>query len=382
MDISSFSSSAPGDLISIVGMQGSEWAFVPAPLPPDWTWPVELWPLLLDARVALASLSGVGAYLPDPQIILRPIIQREAARSSSLEGTFTPPRQQALFELDPDALDVSERVSDDYREIANYRRALQSYFDNPDALPISMRLIRELHSVLMDSVRGADKDPGHFRRVQVHIGRPPHFVPPPPNRIAECTNALESYLHSQTPYDPLVDSFLVHYQFEAIHPFRDGNGRVGRLLLSIMIAERCELSAPWLHMSAYFDANRDEYLARLLRVSTESDWGGWVGFCLRGAVLQAKDTEERCRRLLALRQEALERISRIKGSNRLAPIVDRLFGNPVLTIPWVARQFDVTYSTARADVEKLVGIGFLVEAPEQSQPKAFYSPEILEVISD
>jgi Fic family protein len=382
VDTASFRSSSPGELVPIAGLQGADWAFVPASLPPAWTWPVELWPRLLEARVALAALSGIGASLPDPQIILRPLFQREAARSSSLEGTYTPPRQQALFELDPSALDVTERRSDDYREIANYRQALQAYFENPDALPMSLRLMRELHAVLLDSVRGADKDPGHFRRVQVHIGRPPHFVPPPPDRLMECLVALESYLHAPSPYDPLVDAFLVHYQFEAIHPFRDGNGRVGRLLLSIMITERCGLSAPWLHMSAFFDAHRDEYLERLLRVSTHGAWTGWIDFCLRGALLQAQDTTERCRRLLALRRETLDRIAHIKGSNRLAPLVDRLFSSPVVTIPWVAKQFDVAYGTARADVEKLVGIGLLAEAPEQSQPKAYYAPGVLDVIAE
>lgn len=381
MEPQSFVAEAPGRLIPMSGIRGSDYAFVPDPLPPHWRWPEAMWPLLLKAHRALATLNGVAASLPDPQLMLRPLFQREAERSSSLEGTFTPPRQQALFQLDPESLKVSGQEGDDYREIANYRQALQAYFENPNALPISLRLIRQLHATLLDSVRGADKQPGDFRRVQVHIGLPPRFVPPPPNELAECLNALEHYVHAPGSYDPLVDAFLVHYQFEAIHPFRDGNGRVGRLLLSIMITERCEMSAPWLHMSAYFDANKNQYIDKLLRVSTHNDWQGWIEFCLQGAVAQARDTEARCRRLIQLRQAAHNKIGRIRGASRLGPLIDRLFSVPVLTIPYVVQESQVTYATARNDIEKLVQIGLLEPAPEAVRPKAYYAAGVLEIIS-
>jgi Fic family protein len=382
MDITLFDLSAPGELIEITGMSGAEKAFIPDPLPPRWEWPVSMWQLLMDARIALASLSGIGAYLPDPQLILRPIQFREAVRSSSLEGTFTQPRQQALFELDPEALDESERGNDAYREISNYDRALRSYFDQPQELPLSLRLIRSLHKILMTDVRGADKEPGEFRRVQVHIGMPPRFIPPPHQRVGACLDALEKYLHvEKSDYDPLVDAFLVHYQFEAIHPFRDGNGRVGRLLLSIMIAERCRMSAPWLHMSAFFDANRNEYIDRLFRVSAKADWQGWIEFCLRGVIHQAEDTEARCRKLLALRQEFQTQVLSLKGSYRLPSIVDGLFQNPVLQIPYVRKKYATTYPTAKADLEKLVKAGILVEA-EDRRRRTFFSPQIMSTIYD
>jgi Fic family protein len=375
-----FSPDAPGRLVPISGLQGADWAFVPNALPPDWPWPVELWPLLLEAHKAIALLSGIGASLPDPQILLRPLLQREAERSSSLEGTFTPARQQALFQLDPQATQVPSANMDDLRQIANYRNALQSYFESPDPLPLSLRVIRDLHATLLKGVRGAEMDPGNYRRVQVQIGLPPRFVPPP--RMVECLYALERYLYQETPYDPLVDAFLAHYQFEAIHPFRDGNGRVGRMLLSIMITERSAMSAPWLHMSAYFDAHRDQYIDHLLRVSTENDWAGWIRFCLNGTVIQAKDTTERCRRLVQLRQQLHDRVAGIRGSSRLSALSDRLFGTPALTIPHVAREFNVTYATAQKDVEKLVGIGVLEPAPERVQPRVYYAPAIFEIISD
>lgn len=380
MDITQFAAGTPGELIAISGLHGSEYAYLPAPLPPRWEWPVSMWPLLMQARIALATLNGVGTYLPDPQLVLRPIQFREAVRSSSLEGTYTQPQQQALFELDPDALDESERKNDAYREISNYDRALRSYFDQQQELPLSLRLIRRLHEVLMTGVRGADKEPGAFRRVQVHIGRPPRFVPPPAHQLSGCLDALEKYLHlEERAYDPLVDAFLVHYQFEAIHPFRDGNGRVGRLLLSAMIAERCGMSAPWLHMSSYFDANRDEYIDRLFNVSAQADWQSWIEFCLKGVIYQAKDTEARCRRLLALRQEFQSRVLSLKGSYRLGDIVDSLFQNPVLQIPYIRSKYTTTYPTAKADVEKLVKVGILVE-PEARRRRTFYSPQIMQII--
>lgn len=380
MNIHEFGPSSPGELIEVSGIFGAESAFVPVPLPPKWEWPVAMWPLLMEARIALASLSGIGAYLPDPQLILRPIQFREAVRSSSLEGTYTQPKQQALFELDPEALDESERDNDAYREISNYDRALRTYFEKQPDLPLSLRLIRSLHRVLMTGVRGSDKEPGEFRRVQVHIGMPPRFVPPPQHRVPECLDALEKYLHIEhSPYDPLVDAFLVHYQFETIHPFRDGNGRVGRLLLSIMITERCAMSAPWLHMSAYFDANRNEYIDRLYRISTQAEWQPWIEFCLRGVISQAKDTEARCRKLLTLRQDFQDRVQNLKGTYRLAGIVDGLFRNPVLQVPYVMRQYDTTYPTAKADLEKLVMAGVLIENANQRR-RTFFCPQILEII--
>ena len=146
-------------------------------------------------------------------------------------------------------------------------------------LPLSLRLIRDLHKTLMTGVRGRDRTPGEFRRTQVAIGSDHRFVPPPPERLRECLHPFEKYLHTAGPkYEPLVDCFLVHYQFETIHPFSDGNGRVGRLLLAMMLKDRCELSKPWLYMSEYFEKQHDEYAQRLFNVSARSDWSGWIEF--------------------------------------------------------------------------------------------------------
>ncbi len=378
MNTGEFQSNMPGDLVQITGIQGADYAFIPAPLPPNWKWPDHLWPLLLEARVALASLSGIGKHLPDPGLILRPLQYREAVRSNSLEGTYTQPQQQALFELEPE--EFADEPTDAYREVSNYARALRQYLQGTNALPLSLRLIRDLHATLLEGVRGADKEPGHFRRVQVHIGLPPRYVPPPINRLAECLDVFEKYLHAdERQYDPLVDAFLVHYQFEAIHPFRDGNGRVGRLLLSAMITERCQLSNAWLHMSAFFDDNKQEYIDRLFRVSTHADWSGWIEFCLHGVIAQSYDTEARCERLLQLNQEYKKRLSDLGGALRLAVIVDQLFGIPILRVANLARQHHVTYPTAKADIDRLIRAGIVTEL-SGAKRKTYVCTDILDII--
>jgi Fic family protein len=176
-----------------------------------------------------------------------------------------------------------------------------------------------------------------------------------------------------------VDAFIVHYQFEAIHPFRDGNGRVGRLLLSATIAERCHLSAAWLHMSAYFDSHKDEYIDRLLRVSTDADWEGWISFCLRGVVEQAKDTEQRCERLLRLNHDYRQRLVEVGGNIRLSSIIDGLFEIPILQVGPLTRKYNITYPTARADVDRLLRTGIVREV-EASSRKTYYCPDIFDII--
>ena len=378
MDIGQFGQDRTGELVPVHGVPEVTHAFVPNPLPPAWKWPSELWPLLLDARTALASLDGIGKHLPNPELVLRPLQNREAQRSSSLEGTITDPRQQALFQIDPKYPDSRDDVANAHREVFNYGRALRLRFEKSSDLPLSLRLIRELHAVLMDGVRGEEHDPGQFRRIQNLIGRPPRFVPPPVNYVLDLVGALEKYLHQERPLNPLVEAFLVHYQLEAIHPFRDGNGRVGRLFLSILIAEWCGLSRQWLYMSDFFDRNKDEYIDRLFRISTVGDWRGWVEFCLRGTVIQAKDTEQRCEGLLALKDEFDERIRGVGGSSRLSGIVDDLFMVPVVRASILAKQYKVTYNTARSDLAKLERAG-IVENARSQRPRVYYCPKIFDI---
>jgi Fic family protein len=246
-------------------------------------------------------------------------------------------------------------------------------------LPLSLRLIRQLHRILMTDVRGADKQPGEFRKVQVGIGRPARYVPPPPQLLGDPLANFERQLHSEAWSDPLVRAFIMHYQFEAIHPFRDGNGRVGRLLLAILAEEWCELSDQWLYMSSYFLDNRDAYHDGLLRVSTHGDWTGWVRFCLAGAAVSARDTDARCQRLLALKERYASAAAEGGGSYRLSSIIDGLFDRPVVTVPDVRDRCDITYPTAQSDIARLVDVGVLTETAT-GRPKSFVASGLLEAI--
>lgn len=378
MDIPKFGEKKTGELVPVTGLEGATHAFIPAPLPVNWTWPERLWPLLLEARTALAALDGVGRHLPNAQLLLRPLQNREALRSSSLEGTYATPEQQLLFQMNPQYPRSEADPINAQREVFNYGKALRLRFEGHENLPLSLRLTRELHKVLLDGVRGADTQPGEFRRMQVQIGRPPRFVPPPPQHLAQTLDNFEKYLHQDKQFDPLVEAFLAHYQFETIHPFRDGNGRVGRLLLSLTIAEWCSLSNQWLYMSPYFEANRDEYIDKLFSNSSEGSRESWIEFCLKGAVKQSKDAEKRCELLLKLQQSYKERVKTVGASYRLSILIDELFISPIVKITTVAKTHSTTYPTAKSDIEKLVAANILAPLDVLGQ-KTYYAPEIFEI---
>jgi Fic family protein len=350
-------------------------AFVPNPLPPNWDWPASLWTLLVDARCALASLDGTGKHLPNPDILLQPIQRREAQLSSKLEGTITDPPQQVLFEASPRYPTSPNDPNNAYREVYNYRQALRSRLEGRNDLPLSLRLIRDLHRVLMNGVRGSDQTPGEFRTIQNQIGWPARFVPPPPQYLNETLNAFESYMHGVDDYNPIVRAFLAHYQFEAIHPFRDGNGRVGRLLLSFMIAEFGHLSSQWLYMSAFFEKRKSQYMDLLLSVSTTGDWESWIRFCLEGVVVQSVDTEKRCEKLLALHRDFHGRLK--AGSVRLSNLIDRLFKSPVIGVTQYSKEFNVSYPTARSDLKKLEHLGVVQNLG--MEPLTYYCSPIYQV---
>lgn len=383
MDLNNFTERKTGQVVSINGLAGSTHAFIPAPLPLERDFSKPIWQLLVDASTALASLNGIGKYLPNPQLLLSPLQRREAQVSSKLEGTITNPHQQLLFDFA--MLDEEERVGEenqqDLLEVSNYRKALNYYFENSEKLPISLRLIRSLHEILMQGVRGQNREPGRFRRVPVQIGHPARFIPPPPEAYKEPLYDLEKYIHEEKQINPLIDAFLVHYQFEAIHPFRDGNGRVGRILLAIMIAENCKLTNSWLYMSAYFDAHKDEYINRLFNVSSDGQWEEWIEFCLKGVIQQAHDTENRCDRLITLLKYYKEKINAFGGSHRLPAIVDDLFIVPVVQPARLAEKYSVSYPTAKSDLDKLVELNILAKWSD-TRPMTYVNGDIFGLIFD
>jgi len=378
MDAKEFDSQVmPGRLVPVLKRSPDvQVAFVPDVLPPKWAWPSSLWKSLLEAKTALATLDGTGKHLPNPELLMQPLHHREAQLSSRLEGTVTDPQQQILFELDPRYPTSKNDPANAYREVFNYRRALRACEGNKEGLPLSLRLIRQLHEILMEGVRGADQTPGEFRKIQNQIGHPARFVPPPPELLDECLFALEAYLHSDDGFDPLVRAFLAHYQFETIHPFRDGNGRVGRLLLSFTIADWCKLNRQWLYMSAFFEKRKRDYMDLMLGISTKGDWEAWIRFCLEGVVIQSQDAVRRCDKLVALQRDFHHRIH--GGSSRLPQAVDTLFHAPVVTVNQYKHHFQVTYATAKADLKRLEEFG-IVQPLDGMEIKTYYCAPIYSI---
>jgi Fic family protein len=376
MDAKKFTSKKTGRLVEIQIPQ-KDWAFVPDPLPPKWEFPSRLWPLVAQAREAIGRLDGIGRTLPNPELLLKPLEKREALRSSSLEGTYASPEDLLLFELDPQEPKSEKDPANAWREVSNYSRAIRQGMKLLNDLPFCLRLIRELHKTLLEGVRGKDKTPGDFRTRQVHIGSDRRFVPPPPNHVQECLAAFEKVLNQQdTKYDPLVWCYLLHYQFEVIHPFFDGNGRIGRVLMSLLIYRWRNLSMPWLYMSSFFERYKDEYIDNLFQISAEGNWEAWVEFCLRGTVEQAEDSIRRCDAFGTVKARFMQEAG--QTSVRAHAIIEDLFTSPVLTIPVLCKKYSVTYPTAKADVDGLIEKGVLREV-QGKKTKVFYCPAIFEI---
>jgi len=333
--------------------------------------------MLGEAKQLLGTLDGKGSTIPNPELLLRPLQRREALRSSSLEGTYASPEELLLFEMKPRLPTSSADRANSWLEVFNYGRALSEGWLYLKERPLTIFLIRQLHSWLLQNVRGERAQPGEFRTAQVHIGAERRFIPPPPERVQECLDALMPHLAgTKSGFDPLVWCYLVHYQFEAIHPFMDGNGRVGRLLLALMTWLGCDLEMPWLYMSPFFERYKDEYIGKLFNVSADGQWEEWIRFCLVGTIEQARDAIRRCDLLNSLKEDMRRRVN--TGSARLHQIVDSLFVDPMVTVPQLRDKLQVTYPTAKSDVKHLVNAGILAEGLA-TRPQVYFSPEIFRI---
>ncbi|MDB6018605.1 MAG: filamentation induced by cAMP protein fic [Pedosphaera sp.] len=378
MDTSKFTESKTGDLVPIVTPKGPDHAFLPYNLPPGWRIPGHLWPKVAEARAAVAKLDGIGATLPDQELLLSPLKTREAITSSRIEGTYATVQELMLFELDPQEPKSSHDQINSRREVSNYAKALTAGIGQLEKLPFCGMVIRDLHSILMDGVRGQHSIPGTWRNVQIAIGSNWRFVPPPPTELQNCIDAFESYVKedASNDYDPLVRAYLAHYQFEAIHPFVDGNGRIGRVILSLMIAKWCKLSQPWLYMSSFFEKYKEEYVTNMFKVSAEGAWETWVDFCLTGTIHQANDAIQRCAKLIKLKAEMLARGH--SGSIRAERIINGLFSSPFVRVSNLHKKLGVSYPTAQSDIDRLEKLNILKPLPNL-RPKCYYSPEIYEI---
>ncbi len=361
---------------------GGYLAFVPDPLPPQLTWSQELVRTLSDADRLIGRLAGEGGRLPNPHLLMRPFVRREAVLSSRIEGT-----QATLGELlAAEAGAAVERSPKDLREVGNYVVALEHGVRRLKTLPLSLRLVSELHEKLMKRVRGGGMTPGEFRRSQNWIGAPGStvenatYVPPPPAEMMVCLSDWEEFLHQST-LPPLIQAALAHYQFEAIHPFLDGNGRVGRLMITLFLVERSVLSTPLLYLSAFFEATRQDYYARLQGVSDRGEWDAWLQYFLNGAARQAEDALGRAERINGLLSDW--RVAVAGTSSRVPAIMlDMLAANPFLTVKKAAKQLGVAFTTAQRAVQKLEQLSIVTEISKAKRGRVYCAKAIMNILDE
>ena len=307
-------------------------------------------------------------------------MRREAVLSSRIEGTQASLSDLFFFEAsgeqNPEVPDV--------HEVANYVRALEFGLQRMEKLPLSLRLIKEMHAELMKGVRGEHMTPGEFRRSQNWIGPPgctlmdAVFVPPPVEEMKTALDAFEKYLHADSPLPPLVRLALIHYQFEAIHPFLDGNGRIGRLLMTLLLCREGILPQPLLYLSSFFEAQQQEYYRLLLDVSRSGGWNAWIHFFLVGVAEQSQDSIARTEKLLKLWTTYRKRMQ--KGPATALQLIDQLFSHPAISISQAASRLDVTFPAAQNNIERLVGEGILKEVTGHQRYRVYVAPEVLRIV--
>ncbi len=357
-------------------------AYVPAPLPPPLTWDGGLTVELSSADRAIGRLAGEGRRLPNPHLLIRPFVRKEAVLSSRIEGT-----QATLGELlAAEAGAAVERSPHDLREVGNYVTALERGLERLETLPVSLRLVREMHECLMRGVLGDVAIPGEFRRSQNWIGPPgctpdnATYIPPPPSELMGCLDAWERFLHDET-LPPLVHAALAHSQFEAIHPFLDGNGRVGRLLITLLLVQRGVIPSPLLYLSAYFEATREEYYERLLSVTERGEWEEWLVYFLKGVVLQSEDAVDRIQRIDDLLSRWRHGLAR--GRSRLPEKALDLFAeNPFWTVGRVAERLEVAFTTAQRAIDRLGAAGVVTQIGEARRNRVYCAGAILDVLGE
>lgn len=378
MDPSAFGENATGELYNDEGY----YSFRPDQLPPDLVISGELAEKLAEASRAVGNLSGIGYTVQNPRMLLRPFIRKEAVQSSQIEGTKATISDLYVHEAGQSRI-LSEPQRGDVTEVANYVDATQQGITALEDSNISLELIKSLHRTLLTGVRGQKKNPGEFRDTQNAIGahnpRDARYVPPPPHAVSPLMRDLESFIQNGADMNTLVEIGIVHYQFETIHPFLDGNGRMGRLIITLMLYERSLLPQPFLYLSSYFNRNRDEYINRLFSVSADGQWEEWLEFFLDAVKEQAEEAFSRSRALLELQEEYRKRYQSDR-SETLLGLVYQLFDNPIVTASQVEEKLRVTNPTANKAINRLSNDGILYERTGQQRYRVFEAREVLDVI--
>jgi Fic family protein len=361
-------------------------AFIPAPLPPlpALVMDEKLQHLAQAASVAIGRLDGISTLLPEPQHLLYSYIRKEAVQSSQIEGTQSSLSDLLLYEAEG-----SPGVPvDDVREVSNCVAALELGIQRiREGLPLSLRLIKEVHGVLLQDGRGATKQPGEFRRSQNWIGgsRPGNarHVPPPPDAVIECMGALELFLHGQPVAMPiLIRAALAHVQFETIHPFLDGNGRVGRLLITLMLQAEGVLSQPLLYLSLYFKQHRSYYYELLQSIRTEGDWEEWITFFLEGVIAVSEQAAATTRQLLSLFQEHQQQVRSLgRLTSSALKVMDHLQRHPVTTATAVSTTTGLSFHTAQRMLAALQAKGILTEGTGKKYGRFYTYSQCLEILN-
>ena len=359
-------------------------AFIPAPLPPVPALQLagELQDLLSQADRALGRLDGSVITLPNPDLFVFMYVRKEAVLSSQIEGTQS--SLQDLLAAEADLFGDTARPRD-VDEVVNYVAAMNHGLARLAELPVSVRLIREIHHQLMRGVRGGRLEPGELRRTQNWIGpggctlMNATFVPPPHHLVPDCLSDLERFLHNQDALPVLVKIGLAHAQFETIHPFLDGNGRVGRLLITFLLTERGVLHKPVLYLSHYFKRHRQSYYDHLQQVRDNGDWEDWLSFFLRGVIEVAAEAADTARKVLALREQhradITSTLGRSAGSGH--KVLESLFDHPIVAVKNVVSLTGTTYAAANTLVGRLVELGILVEMTGYARNRRFrYEPYV------
>lgn len=355
-------------------------AFVPAHLPPHIVYDNNLVMALSQADTAISELAGLGRNLPNPHLLINPYMRREAVLSSRIEGTHTTLYSLLLDEV---AHDSAHSTDADLREVRNYVVALDYGITQMSNLSLSLRMVRELHLLLMDGVRGQGQRPGEFRDVQNCVGPSgcdeftAPYVPPPPEYLDDCLSNWEWFAHQKGTMPTLIQCALLHEQFEAIHPFRDGNGRLGRLLIILFLAERARLPQPLLYPSAYIEAHKDAYYDALQSVRTEGDWIGWLYFFLTAITESANESLNQARQLMDLRETYRRQL---QANGNALTLVDSLFRNPFMTFPRAIDLLGVSNATARRAVLALEQAGIVQKLRQRRYRQAFAGVRILQIL--
>lgn len=373
-----------GKVVQADGEKGDQYNFfIPSPLPPKIEFDEELVLILSKAEEKLGKLSGIGLTLPSPNLLIIPYLRKEAIMSTRIEGTRISMQEVLLSEAKE-----KEEKTKDAQEVINYINTVNYALTKIEKSPINVELIKEMHKVLMEDVRGDEKSPGDFREVQNWIGSElskvsdANFVPPNPEAVPKLMEDLIEYLNSEHNVPVLVRCALMHYQFETIHPFCDGNGRIGRSLITVYLCKKKKMIKPLLYISEFFEKHRLEYNELLLRTGQTGKFENWIKFFLTAVEVQSEDALVRAHKLLDLREAYRKRVQREAQSSDILSIIDYLFSNPFITVKKAQMISDVTYPTAKRYMEKLAEYEILKETNRLQREKTFVAHEIYEIIKE